>query len=83
PGSKYLEFISRYCSNALSLDPERALEFTRDPASWNITSEGLTFTFDHCEFFACSEGTKQVKIPFTAMKEILNTEISLLKEMGV
>lgn len=26
PGSKYLEFISRYCTNALSLDSDRALE---------------------------------------------------------
>jgi len=74
PGSKYLEFISRYCSDALSLDRDRALEFTKDPESWNITRNGLRFTFDHCKFFACSEGSKAVEIPFAALKEILNTE---------
>ena len=72
PGSKYLEFISRYCSEALSLDRDRALEFTQDPDSWNITRDGLSFHFDHCKFFACSEGYKNVEIPFAAMKEILN-----------
>ena len=77
PGSKYLEFISRYCSNALSLDPDRAIEFTKDPESWNITPTGLRFTFDHCKFFACSEGSKEVEIPFATMKEILNTELKL------
>lgn len=72
PGSKYLEFISRYCNEALSLDRDRALEFTTDPESWNITPEGLNFHFDHCKFFACSEGQKNVEIPFAAMKEILD-----------
>ena len=74
PGSKYLEFISRYCTDELSLYPGWALELTEDPESWNITRNGLRFTFDHCKFFACSEGSKAVEIPFTALKEILNTE---------
>ena len=77
PGSKYLEFISRYCTDELSLYPGWALKLTKDPESWNITRNGLRFTFDHCEFFACSEGSKVVEIPFAAMKEILNTELQL------
>lgn len=78
PGSKYLEFISRYCSDALSLDHDQRLEFKTDPESWNITRDGLRFHFDHCKFFACSEGYKKVEIPFAAMKEILE-----LKQPGV
>jgi peptidoglycan-N-acetylmuramic acid deacetylase PdaC-like protein len=72
PGSKYLEFISHYCIDALPLDHAGRLEFTKDPESWNITSDGLRFHFDHCKFFACSEGYKKVDIPFAAMNEILN-----------
>lgn len=72
PGSKYLEFVSRYCSDVLSLNHDQRLEFTKDPESWNITSDGLRFHFDHCKFFACSEGYKRVDIPFVALKEILD-----------
>ncbi|HKY41964.1 MAG TPA: DUF4163 domain-containing protein [Pyrinomonadaceae bacterium] len=75
PGSKYLEFISRYCSDELSLYPGWALELTKDPESWNITRDGLRFNFDHCEFFGCSEGSKAVEIPFAALKDILKTEL--------
>ena len=78
PGSNYLEFISRYCGDALSLNRDQLLDFTKDPESWDITHEGLRFHFDHCKFFACSEGYKKVEIPFAAMKEILD-----LKQLGI
>ncbi|HEY9501100.1 MAG TPA: DUF3298 domain-containing protein, partial [Pyrinomonadaceae bacterium] len=83
PGSKYLEFISRYCRNRLSIAADRGLEFRKDPESWNITRDGIRFNFDACELSGCADGQQEVEIPFTDLKEILNTEMSSLKQPGV
>lgn len=83
PGSKYLGFISRYCRNSLPIAAESGLEFLKDPQNWNITRDGIRFNFDACELSGCADGQQEVEIPFTDMKEILNTEMSLLKQLGV
>lgn len=77
PRSNYLERISRYCNYRLSLDTTQALDFTRDPESWNITPNGLRINFDHCTIFPCAEGSHEVEIPFASLNEILKTELKL------
>lgn len=83
PESKYLEFISRYCRNRLPIAANSGLEFRKDPENWNITRDGIRFNFDACELSGCADGQQEVEIPFTDLKEILNTEMILLKQLGV
>ena len=82
--SKSLEFLSHYCMEELTKGPDgpRQLlsEETLAPVadnfkSWNITSDGLTFNFDACRVFGCSDGKQAVQIPFTALKPWLKTKI--------
>ena len=70
PNSKYLEFIARYCTDALSpyepLAP-KAETFT----SWNITNYGIRFNFDACKIAGCADGAQKVTISYAALRPFL------------
>ena len=78
PGSNYLAFISRYSIGELSrrgVKPERL-----DPASgnfdvWQITTNGISFTFHACKVALCSEGEVLVQIPYEELRPMLNPDI--------
>jgi hypothetical protein len=81
--SKYLDFICHYCLNKLSTRPEYSPDSMFKEAlapeaenfkSWNITSDGIRFSFDACKVFGCVAGKQEVEIPFTALKQLLNHE---------
>ena len=77
--SGYLEVISDYCIEELekhkygewlfrgNLAPEAA-----NFDSWNVTPNGVRFTFDACEAFACAVGEQNVEVPFSEIKSILS-----------
>ena len=90
PGSKYLEFISRYCIDKLSVDIPPVSMFTKEIApiddnfkSWNFTRDGIRFNFDACKLTGCAGGEYEVEIPYADMKKILNQKMSSLKQLGV
>lgn len=78
PGSNYLTYISRYSIDELSkrgIKPEGL-----DPASgnfevWQITANGISFTFHACKVALCSEGELFMHIPYEDLKPILNPNI--------
>lgn len=88
--SKYLEFISRYCSDKVSkeipqdsLFAEALAPIVANFESWNLTSNGIRFNFDECKLSGCAAGEHTVEIPYAEMTTILNTEMKLLKQLGV
>lgn len=85
PRSKYLEFISRYCTNDFSKQSTLMFEQELIPTpanfgSWNITDDAIRFNFDECSVFACASGEQEVEIPFTELKPFLN--VHALKTFG-
>ena len=91
PGSKYLEFVSRYCKDEFkrqghgeSLFPEALVPVRRNFESWNVTSTGIRFNFDACTIFGCSGGQTEVEIPFSDLKPILSARaMSILPTSSV
>lgn len=82
PSSKYLKFISDYCTEELTrgiegTEPwENALApVAKNFESWHITPNGIVFNFDACEVFPCAEGEQSVAIPFSEMKQLLRPGI--------
>lgn len=82
-GSKYLEFISEYCTEQLSatvavpdnLNKGRLAPSAKNFENWHITSSGISFNFDACEILACAEGDQAVEIPFSDLQDLLNPGI--------
>jgi hypothetical protein len=81
PKSKYLEFLASYCTDAWKKlpDAQYLFEDRLTPTaevfkSWNLTDNGIEFTFDSCEVAACVAGTKQIEIPFTTLKPRLRSQ---------
>ena len=78
PGSKYLEFISAYCTKQLSqtegqlLFQDELAPVARNFASWNMTDEGVKFHFDACKLSGCANGKQTVLIPFTALRPMMS-----------
>ena len=79
PGSKYLQFISRYCTEELTRDGHGSIPFSESLipvssnfASWNVTPTGIRFNFDQCRIFGCSAPQQDVEIPFSDLKPILS-----------
>lgn len=77
PGSKYLDHISKFCTEQLSKTYDAGSLWTKELApvarnfeSWNLTPNGIRFNFDACKVFGCSAGAQNVEIPFTALKNI-------------
>jgi hypothetical protein len=80
PGSKYLQFISRYCKNeferqghADSILPDSLAPASGNFQSWNVTPAGIRFNFDACTVFGCSGGQTEVEIPYSDLKPILSS----------
>jgi len=82
-GSRYLEFISKYCIEQLletgtvpdRLNKGRLAASAKNFDNWHITSNGISFNFDACEILACAEGDQSVEIPFSELNEYLNPGI--------
>lgn len=77
PRSKYLDFISRYCTNEFSKQSTLMFEEALIPkpanfASWNVTRDAIRFNFDECSVFGCSSGEQKVEIPFAELEAFLN-----------
>ena len=82
PGSKYLEFISRYAIDDLSRikGDRKAYSESLEPLSknfdvWQITTTGITFNFHPCRVAECSEGEVTVQIPYSDLKPVLKSDI--------
>ena len=78
PGSKYLEFISKFCKQQLSQtkDGEGLWMAELAPAahnfeSWNMTHDGIRFNFAACKLFGCASGKQTVLVPFTALRPMM------------
>jgi hypothetical protein len=77
PGSDYLEFISRYCTDELSRDGTRkTVDYALDPTAqnfqnWQITPSGITFNFYACKVVDCADGDQSVEISFDDLKPLL------------
>ncbi len=81
-GSKHLEFVSEYCIEELSrslnqpfVSKNALAPVAKNFDIWHITSSGITFHFDACKVFACTEGDQAVEIPFSDLKPLLNPGI--------
>lgn len=82
PGAKHLEFISAYCIGELSKDnPYTASDASfkevlspkaKNYESWNLSKDGIYFNFDACSVDGCAAGSKEVVIPFVALKAMLD-----------
>jgi hypothetical protein len=77
PGADYLKFISD--TSIQDLTKQSRLEWDSGAApneanfrSWNITPDGLLFSFDPYQVTSYAMGPQSVVIPYQAMKEILN-----------
>ena len=82
PGSKYLKFISDYCTEELTRGIEGAEPWkdalapvAKNFESWHVTTSGISFNFDACKVFPCAEGEQAVEIPFSELKPLLNPGI--------
>jgi hypothetical protein len=77
PGSKYLEAISRYCTEKLSQNGDSLWIKELAPAaanfeSWNMTHDGLRFNFDACKLSGCADGKQTVLVPFSALRPMMS-----------
>jgi hypothetical protein len=84
PRSGYLQVISDYAIKALKeeLGPESDSEWIATGAgpdsknfkSWNITREGLSFTFDPYQVASYAEGEHVVVIPYATLRNVINAD---------
>ena len=77
PGADYLKFISDYSFQDLT--KQGYLEWDSGTApnednfrSWNMTPDGLLFSFDPYQVASYAMGPQSVVIPYLSMKDILN-----------
>lgn len=81
-GAKHLEFISAFCVGQLSKDnpyvssdasfKEVLSPKAKNYESWNLSKDGIHFNFDACTVDGCAGGSKEVVIPFVALKAMLD-----------
>jgi hypothetical protein len=79
PNSNYLETISNHCTAELS---KRNIGFETFPhgtepilenyLDWNISTDGLTITFDEGEVAAYAAGPQTVVVPYSQLQAIIN-----------
>ena len=84
PRSGYLQVISDYAIKALKkeLGPESDSEWiatgagpdSKNYKSWNITRQGLTVTFDPYQVASYAEGEHIVRIPYAALRNVINMD---------
>lgn len=81
PGSNYLEFISRYCTDMLSKGNTRKIverglaPRAENFQNWQITTNGITFNFYSCKVTDCAEGDQTIHISFDDLKSVLNPDV--------
>lgn len=80
PGSKYMELISRYSIDALSLNRRPINSAALQPTAgnfkvWQITTQGISFNFPTCRVANCSEGELIVQIPYEELKPMLKPDL--------
>ncbi|HKI54191.1 MAG TPA: RsiV family protein, partial [Anaerolineales bacterium] len=80
-GSNYLEVISSYCITELNKQPFFDGPFTNgaDPTlenyrNWNITPEGLMFTFDTYQVAPGAAGPQIVRMPYGELGGLINPD---------
>jgi hypothetical protein len=86
PGTRPLQFISKYCIDQLSKDHSWAMNepVFRDevaPArknfsSWNIVPGGIRINFDACTIDGCAAGTAEVLISFAELKPLMRSQFA-------
>jgi hypothetical protein len=80
PGSKYMELISRYSIDTLSINRRTIKVAALQPTAgnfdvWQITTQGISFNFPTCKVADCSDGEMIVQIPYEELKPMLNSDI--------
>ena len=81
PGSAYLDFISRYSTDELSKHNTRSVVAealsprAENFQNWQITSNGIMFTFYVCKVVDCAEGDQSVHIMFDSLRPFLNPNV--------
>ena len=78
PGADYLKFISTYAIQDLTRQGRLEWDTGAAPQednfrSWNITPNGLLFSFDPYQVASYAMGPQAVTIPYAAMKDILDS----------
>ncbi|HEX6187715.1 MAG TPA: hypothetical protein VFZ40_06525 [Pyrinomonadaceae bacterium] len=86
PGTKPLQFISKYCIDKLSKDHSWAMNdpvfrdevapVPKNFASWNIVPEGIRINFDACKIDGCSAGATEVVIYFIELKPLMRAQFA-------
>jgi hypothetical protein len=86
PGTRPLQFISKYCIDQLSKEHSWAMNdagFREDvgPAwnnfsSWNIVQDGIRINFDACKIDGCAAGKEEVLISFAELKPLMRSQFA-------
>lgn len=83
PNSGYLKTISAYCITSLTKElGDVDAEWLRTGAgpkaenykSWNVTPDGLQFTFDAYQVAAYAFGPQEVIVPYSALKAVIKPD---------
>jgi hypothetical protein len=77
PGVDYLNFISDYAIQDLTRQQRLETETGAAPTeenfrSWNITQNGLLFSFDPYQVAAYAAGPQSVTIPYASLKDLIH-----------
>ena len=80
PRSNYIQFISQHSIDELRQRNVAPLIEGLEPDAenfkiWQITTDGITFTFHPCQVAACSEGELSMEISFEDLEPMLNPGI--------
>lgn len=81
PSSNYLEVISNYCSEELRKRNIGFEAFSQGAGptlenyhNWNITTDGLTITFDEYQVAAYAAGPQSVVMPYSALQAVIDLQ---------
>jgi hypothetical protein len=89
PGAKYLQALSNYCvADLKKQSKEKGADGMLDDSSinagagpkndnyrrWSITRQGLGINFDSYQVGPYAAGAQYVKVPYSAIKDIVNPE---------
>ncbi len=79
PKSKYLEFLSTYCSAELKRRdllnfPEGALAKAENYTNWNLDRGGLLITFDPYQVGPWAQGLSEVLVPYSVLADLLQED---------
>jgi len=87
PGAKYLQALSSYCLADLKKQSKEKGSMLDDTSinagagpkndnyrSWSITRQGLGINFDSYQVGPYAAGSQYVKVPYSALKDLINPE---------